>query len=231
MSWFAGALEHASTNKVIYLESHDEAGNSYYQENGRDVHSARTIVVAVNAAPLEGETRRYAEARVRFAAGVTLFGPGTPMFFMGEEVGASRPYRYRGFLDNREDFHALRQGAGAALFRYYQDAIGLRLSRPALRSHNINRLHAHDANRVLAFRRWEGSEELIVVASLNNRSFEEGYAIRHGLIADGAWREILNSDSNRYGGTNLTNDGVLTSNGGVLTPRLPANSVLVFQRQ
>ena len=76
------------------------------------------LVVAVNGAPLIGETRRYAEARTHFAAGVTLLGPGVPMFFMGEEVGASEPYRYNDFLDNREDFPALRRGTGGRLFRF-----------------------------------------------------------------------------------------------------------------
>ena len=61
-------------------------------------------MVAVNDAPLVGETRRYAEGRVHFAAGMTLLGPGIPMFFMGEEVGASRPYRYADFLIAREDY-------------------------------------------------------------------------------------------------------------------------------
>ena len=110
MTWFSGALAASAGGRVIYHEFHDEAGNSYYVENGQEVHSARTIVVAVNGAALQGETRRYAEARTRFAAGITLLAPGVPMFFMGEEVGASLPYRYNDFLNNREDFPALRQG-------------------------------------------------------------------------------------------------------------------------
>ena len=87
MRWFADTLAASADHRVVYHESHDEAGNA---EN-----SGRTIVVAVNGAPLVGDTRRYAEARVRFAAGMTLAAaPATPMFFMGEEVGASQPYRY-----------------------------------------------------------------------------------------------------------------------------------------
>jgi len=95
-TWFAGALTAGADNHTVYHESHDEAGNSYYIyyiENGQRVYSARTIAVAVNNAPLVGDTRRFAEARVHFAAGMALLGPGAPMFFMGEEVGASRPYR------------------------------------------------------------------------------------------------------------------------------------------
>ena len=108
---FADTLEHSASGKVIYHESHDEAGNSYYEEGGQRVYSGRTVMVSVNDAPLIGETRSYAEGRVHFAAGMTLLGPGIPMFFMGEEVGASRPYRYADFINAREDL--LRPAPGA----------------------------------------------------------------------------------------------------------------------
>ncbi|MEO0012312.1 MAG: hypothetical protein RLZZ535_701 [Cyanobacteriota bacterium] len=67
MDYFAGALANSGVRKVVYHESHDEAGNSYYEINGDRVESRRTIVAAVNSAPLIGETRRFAEARSRFA--------------------------------------------------------------------------------------------------------------------------------------------------------------------
>jgi 1,4-alpha-glucan branching enzyme len=162
---------------------------------------------------------------------MTLLGPGIPMFFMGEEVGASRPYRYADFLNAREDYPALRQGAGANLFRFYRDLIFLRLSHPALRSHNLDILHTHDANRILAFRRWEESEELLIVASLNNTSFIDGYSIQDSYLGDGQWREIFNSDAAVYGGNGVANQRLISSAGGEFTVRVPANSLLVFQRQ
>ena len=229
MSWFAGLLGHVGPQTVVYHELHDEAGNSSYRENGQDVHSARTIMVAVNNAPLIGETRRLAEARVHFAAGVTLLGPAPPMFFMGEEVGAWQPYRYDDFINFREDFPGLRAGAGANLFRFYQELIRLRLAYPALRSHAIDILHVHDANRVLAFRRWEGEQDIMVVASLNNHDFAAGYRIQHPA-ADGSWQEIFNSDAREYGGSGLTNAGTIEAAHGSFTALLPANSVLVFER-
>jgi 1,4-alpha-glucan branching enzyme len=231
MTWFAGALVNSGNGKIIYHESHDEAGNSSYEEGGQRVYSGRTIAVAVNDAALIGKTRRDAEARVHFAAGITLLAPNIPLFFMGEEVGASRPYRYADFANAREDFYALRQGAGANLFRFYQDLLRLRLSRPALRSRNIDILHTHDANRILAFRRWQGAEELLVVGSLNNRPFTDGYCIQDSRITDGQWREILNSDATNYGGRGLINPDSIGSQGGLVTPVVPANSVLVFVRQ
>ena len=223
MTRFGDILAGSNNRYVVYHESHDEAGNA---EN-----SARTIAIAVNYAPLTGTTRRYAEARVRFTAAMTLLAPATPMFFMGEEVGAVRPYRYVGFLDEREDFLALRAGDGAGLFRFYSALIRLRRARPALCSRNIDVLHTHDTNRILAFRRWEAGEELLVIASLNNSAFATGYRIQNSRIADRQWREVFNSDAQDYGGDGLLNPGVIASTGGLFSARLPANSVLIFQRQ
>jgi 1,4-alpha-glucan branching enzyme len=230
ITWFAGTLGASARGRVSYHESHDEAGNSSYRENGQEVRSARTIMVAVNNAPLIGDTRRYAEARVHVAAGVTLLGPAPPMFFMGEEVGAWQPYRYNDFINFREDFPGLRAGAGAQLFRFYQDIIRLRLARTALRSHALDILHVHDANRVLAFRRWDGAQDILVMASLNNHNFGAGYRIQHPAIADGSWQEIFNSDANVYGGSGLINDRRIDAANGGLTAVLPANSVIVLER-
>jgi 1,4-alpha-glucan branching enzyme len=190
-------------------------------------------VVAVNRAPVIGATRRYAEARVRFAAGMTLTAPGIPMFFMGEEVGATLPYRYddvRAGRETREDLMGLRAGSGADLFRFYSDLIRLRLAHPALRARNCEVMHTHDENRICVFRRRGAGEETIVVGTLNNRAFSRGYTIQDWRIADGRWREIFNSDAAAYGGSDLRNEGALTSAGGVLTVNVPANSLLVLQR-
>ena len=116
-------------------------------------------------------------------------------------------------------------------FRFYQELIRLRLAHPALRSRNIDVLHTHDANRVLAFRRWEAGDELMVIASLNNGAFVGGYRIQSSRIADGRWREIFNSDTAGYSGSGLVDADLIASAGGVFSARLPANSVLVFQRQ
>jgi 1,4-alpha-glucan branching enzyme len=64
MDYFGGALAWSRHHKIVYHESHDEAGNSSY--------SKRTIVTAVNSAPLIGITRNVAEARCRLCFGMTM---------------------------------------------------------------------------------------------------------------------------------------------------------------
>ncbi|MET0720659.1 MAG: alpha-amylase family glycosyl hydrolase [Tardiphaga sp.] len=226
MSRLGGVLMHTAGH-VIYHESHDQAGNATYEVDGRQVASARTIEVAANG-HLDGN-RRWAEARCRVVAGLTLFAAGTPMFFMGEEVGAREPYRYDDWIEHREDFAALGAGSGAALRWFYRDAIWLRRSRATLRAVDTAVVHAHDANRVLAFRRWHGAAQALVVASLANTAYDQGYRLTSPALPDGEWREVLNSDAAIYGGAGLRNPGPISCRGGALEVRLPACGIIVLE--
>lgn len=232
MNYFAGVLAASADHKVVYHESHDEAGNAYYIEGGQQIESRRTIVSAVNGAPLIGSTRNYAETRTRFACGMTLLGAGTPMFFMGEEIGAQKQYRYRDFLNNREDLIGERKGNGRFLFQYYGDIIRLRLNHSGLRSRNIDIVHIHNTNRIIAFRRWDDTQEFLVVGSLNNSPFADGYRIENSQLSNGLWQEIFNSDAQAYGGNNIGNSGAtIPSNNSSLNLVIPANGVIVLQKQ
>jgi 1,4-alpha-glucan branching enzyme len=223
MDKFADCLTGSRNRCVVYHESHDEAGNAE--------HTARLIVVAANRAPLEGDTRRYAEARCRLVAGMALLAPATPMFFMGEEVGATEPFRYNDFLNHRQDLASLRADGGGRLFHFYQDLIRLRLATPALKSTGIDILNVHDGNRVLAFLRRSGAGQFVVLASLNNRPFTSGYRIGSPALPDGDWLEMFNSDSVVYGGDNVGNGGgVLHSGGGGLEAVVPANGFVILER-
>jgi 1,4-alpha-glucan branching enzyme len=115
---FAGPLWQTQFDKIDYAECHDEAGNAK--------GTARTSMVAVNHAPLVGATRDFAEARCRVACGLSMLSAGTPMFFMGEEIVAQRSYRFDNVSQSKEDLAGERAGAGARMFRFYQDIIRMR---------------------------------------------------------------------------------------------------------
>jgi 1,4-alpha-glucan branching enzyme len=226
MDWFAGALYGTHSNAVVFSESHDEAGNA--------PGTARTVVVAVNAAPLIDATRIAAEARSRVCFGLALLSAGTPMFFMGEEIGAQRRYTYDNFIANREDILGERTRNGRRLFLFYRDLITLGGRLRSVRSRNIDILHQSNENRVIAFKRWDGSEQIIVVASLNNTAFSAAYVLRKDLLAipDGGWKEVFNSDAAIYGGQNIGNYGAtLPASGGRLTVTIPANGFVLLVRQ
>jgi 1,4-alpha-glucan branching enzyme len=222
MNAFARVLARTGQRKVVYHSSHDEAGN------GEGTH--RALVVAVNGAGLQGETLRAAEARCRTVLGLSVLSAGTPLFFMGEEVGAARDFRYDTFLDNREDLHGMRAGGGRRLFQYYQELLRLRLGHEALRSRRLEVLFAHDGDRVLAFWRGNGEEELLIVASFNDRPFTEGYELVSHWPDTSGWMELFNSDAERYGGNNVGNLGaVLWPRGGPLRVVLPARGLIVLR--
>ncbi|MGB7864998.1 MAG: alpha-amylase family glycosyl hydrolase, partial [Candidatus Sulfotelmatobacter sp.] len=111
MDYFTGALLATQYNKIVYHENHDEAGN--------DANTERTIVTAVNYAPLIGATRTCAEARSRWVFGLSALSAGTPMFLMGEEIGAAKYFTYDTFFLNKEDLIGQRTGDGQFLFRFY----------------------------------------------------------------------------------------------------------------
>ncbi len=223
MTHFASVLAQSGNRKVLYHESHDEAGNSQF--------SGRTLVVAVNRAPVVGETRRWAEARTRAVAGIALLSGGTPMFFMGEEVGATADYRYNDFVYHRDDLIGERAGEGGRLYRYYQDLIALRRQAAALHTRDVRIFYVHDANRVLCFLRTDGFDDVLVLVNLGNAAFESGYYIQSSGISDGQWREVLNSDSMLYGGWNIGNGtATLSSQGGGINAVLPAVGLLALQR-
>lgn len=108
---FSRTLYNTQYHRVGFPESHDEAGNA----GG----TARTIVVAVGHAPVYGPTRTVAEARCCLCYGLSLLSAATPMFFMGEEVGAQKPYKFDNFVHYREDITGLRDGIGGFMFRFY----------------------------------------------------------------------------------------------------------------
>jgi 1,4-alpha-glucan branching enzyme len=225
MDYFAGALLATQYNKVAYHESHDEAGN--------DPGTERTIVTAVNSAPLVGDTRTFAEGRCRFAFGMAALSAGTAMFFMGEEIGAANPFTVGTFAANKEDLIGQRTGTGQFLFRFYQDLIQFVLGNSAARSNALDVIYTHNDNRVIAFTRTVPGENLLVIASLNDSSFGSGYAIATdpSRLPDGGWREVFNSDAAIYGGANVGNGGaVLPVSSGQMAAIIPSHGFVVFEK-
>jgi 1,4-alpha-glucan branching enzyme len=162
-----------------------------------------------------------------------MLSAATPMFLMGEEIVAQKLVRYDNVAQSKEDLFGERAGAGARMFRFYQDLIRLRRGNRAVRSHNIDVVHADDSSRVIAFTRRDGSSDVLVVASLSNHPFTDGYVIETGSdrLPDGPWRETFNSDSSRYGGSDVGNSaGSISASDGRIDVRLPANGFVVLQR-
>jgi hypothetical protein len=57
-----------------------------------------------------------------------------------------------------------------------------------------------------------------------------GDCIQHPSLADGRWREVLDSDTAAHGGRGHLNPGDLETGHGTFTAVLPVNAVLVFEQ-
>ena len=186
----------------------------------------------------------YACSRSRVATGLLLTMPGIPMLFMGQEfledkqwsddVDAHPELRlFWAGLESEED-PAMRD-----FLRFTRELLALRWRHAALRGEGYALIHAHDANRVLAFQRWVPGigGDVVVVVSLANET-RHGYGI--GFPAGGSWREVFNSDVyERWVNPNVAGNGgrVVADGPGrhglahSATVTLPANAILVFSHE
>jgi len=156
------------------------------------------------------------------------------MFLMGEEIGATKDFTFDGFLDAREDLIGERKGQGSQLFRYYRDLIRLRRRHSTFATPNLDIVLAHNQDRVIAFHRYKGPEHYLVVATLSDRGWPDGYALVAPGLAAGRWREIFSSDSTWYGGSGVSNVGELETapdeDGTRLVVKLAARAFVVLRR-
>jgi 1,4-alpha-glucan branching enzyme len=152
------------------------------------------------------------------------------MFLMGEGIGAVKDFTFDGFIENREDLLGERLGQGRYLFRFYRDLIRLRRRHNTFATPNLEILLAHNQDRVLAFCRRKGPEHYLVVATLSDRGWPDGYDLRAQNLPAGRWREIFTSDSSWYDGSGVDNAGELHSKAGKLVLKLPARGFVVLRR-
>ncbi len=159
--------------------------------------------------------------------------------FQLPEATRSKDKTYQGLSrDDRKVFDSLAsmpadQRRGAMLditrrqsFQFYKDALALRQSTPAFSATaEVNRVHTHNDDSVLAFTRKAGGEEYLVVGSLNKKNLE-GYTLP---LPPGNWKEVLNSDAAIYGGDNFGNYGA-TLNGGNTKVNIPSAGYVVLKK-
>ncbi|WP_375193474.1 1,4-alpha-glucan branching protein GlgB [Marinobacter sp.] len=130
--------------------------------------------------------------------------PGAKLLFMGGEFGQSREWS-----ESRELDWSLLNDAGHAGIRWLvRDLNGLYRKEPSLHGHGYHNdgfewIDCHDSPQsVISFMRQSHGETTVVVANFTPVPREH---YRIGLPGGGIWREVLNSDSEYYGGSNLGN--------------------------
>lgn len=179
-------------------------------------------------------------ANVRALLGYQWFFPGKQMLFMGGELGQRNEWNANAELD----WPLLTQGPfHQGLQRFVEDLNKFYQAEPALweADYQMEGFFWVDCsdqeNSVLSFVRQNKDSTRRVLVILNLTPVPR-HRYRVGLPAPGFWREIINSDSAIYGGSNLGNLGGVTAgdykvhnqpHSAVLT--LPPLSVLAFRSE
>jgi 1,4-alpha-glucan branching enzyme len=146
-------------------------------------------------------------ANLRLLYGYMFGHPGKKLLYMGCEIAQWREWGH----DESIDWHLLQWRDHQGVFKLVSDLNTVYRSEPALHEvdfewQGFDWLELHDwENSVLAFlRRARNGESVVVVC---NFTPVPRYDYRIGVPSGGFYREILNTDSEVYGGSNLGNQG------------------------
>lgn len=167
--------------RVIGTENHDTVGNG----------GARLPQRIDAADPGSFAARK----RSMLAAALMMTAPGVPMLFMGQE------HLERGtFASTPAPLDWSREAGFARVRAFYRALIRARRNldgaTPGLLGANVSVIHFHEANKVLAVRRWDrGGDDVVVIANLRNRAYAR-YDI--GLPSGGTWDVRIDSDDPRW---------------------------------
>ena len=170
--------------RVIYTESHDEVAERSGQKRVPE------LIWPGNADSF------FSQKRSTLGAALVFTAPGVPMIFMGQEF-----LEWGAWSDGSQlDWSKIDRFSG--ILNLYRDLIYLRRNwfdnTRGLRGHNINVHHVNDADKVLAFHRWDrggARDDVVILANFSNRAYD---SYRIGLPRDGQWRVRFNSDWRGY---------------------------------
>ncbi len=188
-------LYHHHENFILPL-SHDEV-----------VHGKRSLLGRMPG----DDWQAFANLRLLF--GYQWLFPGKKLLFMGGELGQRSEWNANGELD----WWLLKQGPyHQGLQRWIQDLNRFYHAEPSLwrSDYDVDGFYWIDCsdheNSVLSFMRQTADVNSRVAVILNLTPVPR-FRYRIGLPAGGLWREVLNSDSRIYGGSNVGNLGGVTA--------------------
>ena len=216
MGWMHDTLEYISKDPIYRKHHHGQIlfGLHYaFFENfilplshDEVVHGKRSILGRM---PGDG-WQRFANLRAYYGF---MFGhPGKKLLFMGSEFGQESEWRH----DHSLDWHLLKHARHAGVQALVRDLNRLYRTIPALHELDCEDagfewLVMHDAERsVFAWLRKgrQTHERCLVVVNFTPEIYRD-YRIK--VPFSGTWREVLNSDSALYGGSNVGNAGAVTT--------------------
>jgi len=187
------SLLYAFSENFILPLSHDEV-----------VHGKGSLI-----AKMPGDRwQQFANLRTLYA--FMWAHPGKKLLFMGQEFAQDAEWSH----DRSLDWHLLERAEHAGIQSLVRDLNHIYRAEPALWSQDFSAegfgwLEPNDAAAsVIAFMRASANLERVLVCVVNNAPVvREGYRV--GLPRGGRWRELMNTDSRLYGGSDIGNGGMV----------------------
>ena len=216
MGWMHDTLSYISQNAIHRRWHHNDLTFSLlyaFQENfvlpfshDEVVHGKGSML---NKIPGDG-WQRFATLRLLLAY---MYGhPGKKLLFQGIDFGMGDEWTEAKSID----WHLLQYPLQSGLQRCVADIHRVYRGEPALYEvdfdwRGFDWLESHDnENSVFAFlRKAADPNDVIVVVS--NFTPVPRYEYRVGVPTGGVWREVLNTDSALYGGSNVGNGGIVSA--------------------
>jgi 1,4-alpha-glucan branching enzyme len=208
MGWMNDILEYIKEDPVHRKYHHDKLtfGMLYaFTENftlpfshDEVVHGKGSMVGKMPG----DEWQRFANLRLLYTMMFTY--PGKKLLFMGCEFGQGTQWNFNQSLD----WYVLDYPHHRGVQTLLKDLNVLYKKHPSLFKHDFDHqgfewIDCHDAEQsVISYRRKADDEELIVVLNFTPMVRHD---YRIGVPAAGIYKEILNSDSGLYDGSNVTN--------------------------
>ena len=184
------SLIYAFHEHFVLVLSHDEV-----------VHGKRSLLDKMPG----DEWQKFANLRMFYAW--MYAHPGKKLLFMGGEFGQWREWNHNQSLD----WHLCERPEHEGLKRLVQHLNWVYKSEPALFDQDdtyagFEWIDFHDSdNSVIAFMRKSRTGDIIAFVINATPVVREAYRV--GVNGDGWWEEIINTDSETYGGSNVGNFG------------------------
>ena len=168
--------------RVIYVESHDEVANGKQRMSSSISPST------------PGDY--WARKRSTLAGGVTLFSPGIPFMFQGQEMLED------GYFTDSDPLDWSKKTTYAGIFAMYKDMISVRRNTlgvtKGLTGPNTNVFHFNNSNKLVAWHRWMNGgagDDVVVLANFSATNWTN---YRIGLPRSGTWHCRFNGDWTGY---------------------------------
>lgn len=151
--------------------------------------------------------------KTKMVAALEFSLPGIPLLYNGQEIGCSnRKYSSKPVFKRDQTIRSLDSNN---LFDYYQRLINIRQHYKSLRSVNMESLRIDATGAVVAFRRWQGDENFIVIVNMASSEQQVKIFMDKLRLKNSLYNDILTGEAF------LINDNILNV-------KMPSNTTRII---